>query len=65
MGGMGKNDIQKMKGWKQSMFNIYDSHNCESTWHHSYTQIYYTIIEPYNHLSLTFHISSFMVHDST
>lgn len=65
MGGMCKDVIQKMKGRKQSMFNVYGPHNCESTWHHPYAQTHCTTLEPYNHLSQTYHISSFMAHDGT
>lgn len=65
MGGTSKDVIQQMKGRKQSMFNVYGPHNCESTWHHPYAQIHCTILEPYNHLSQTYHISSFMAHDGT
>lgn len=65
MGGMRKDVIQKMKGRKQSMFNVYGPHNCESTWHHPYAQTHCTTLEPYNHLSQTYHISSFMAHDGT
>lgn len=35
------------------MVNVYDHHNCESTWHQPCIQIYCTKKEPYNHLFQT------------
>lgn len=57
--------FRNWKGRKYSMVNVYDHHNCESTWHQPCIQIYYTKKEPYNHLFQTNHISYIMAHDGT
>lgn len=41
--GWARTFFRKWKGRKYSMVNVYDHHNCESTWHHPCIQTYYTM----------------------